>query len=717
MKTLPIVLSFVLFVSLMNFVSAAPFQMNVIPNSVSLCQCSSITPENVKVSIKNLYEYPDTYTFTMDVPEGWRYQIQLNAALNPGEEKELDLFLINIDCCVVPGTYTATLTAVSGLTGESVSKNIQIEILNCYDVELKTEKKYQRVCEERKEPAVYKVDVTNRGKFKETFELSSDKEWVVFSQNLVTLDSGETKTIKVTVQPPEDLRGMRTVNVYAKSTYSYAQDSETLAIDVQSCYNFTANLQPKTQSICLGESAGYTLVVGNLGSEPDTYKIYAPNWITLKANSISLGGNSAGETELLITPTEEGKRKFNLTVISTNNPDLSATVEGEIITEDCSGVDIAAEPVEIHTCKETPETVEFVVTVKNTGKIKDTFKLYASDGMLNGNKTFLKPGDSKDFVLTVNTMGLENPKIITVTVSDKKVSKNVSVRIVPETCYSAEVSIEPVNESVCLCSSASYRVTVKNTGKIKDNYTLMFESEFLNQTVPGFGLEAGESKTLTFGFNIPLRAKPGVYPVNVKLVSEHVLREANASLLIKEKEECYGVDIVLEEKVEGITTMAERKYLQECEAVTVPVTLKNWGPKNDTYTLVIEGPEWVYITPNVTNIESGKEETVYLYISPPFDSAGKYAVNITASSFYAKNTAQLKFEVVKNVTEVKAQTSVNASVSKNQTQTNISGAAQENITGLIIGTQGIGWKVLAVIVITLIIIIILVVRFIFLVKK
>jgi len=704
-------------VSLVGSVKAAAFDLNVVPDSVSLCQCSSITPENMKVSIRNLYEYPDTYTLSLEAPEGWRYQLQMNAALEPGEERELDLFLINIDCCVLPGTYTATLTAVSGMTGESISKDIKIEVLNCYDVDLKVEQKYQSVCAEKREPATYSVEVVNNGKFRETFQLSSDRDWVVFSQNTITLDSGESKTLEVIANPPEDLTGTHTITIYAKSTYSYAQASETLMMEVKSCYNFSARLEPKNQTICLGESAVFTLILGNLGIKSDTYKVFAPNWMVIEANQVSLGGNSVGETKLVAVPKEEGEREFDITVISTNVPELSKTIKGKLRVEDCSGVEITSEPGEIKVCREVPDTVEFVITVKNTGKVEDVFNLIATQGTLSTTKVFLEPEKSEDVVLSVDTEGINKTLEIVVTVSDRKISRNLTLKIIPETCFSAEMEVRPKDLSVCLCSSASFEVSVKNTGKLPDNFTLRFQSYFLNQTIPEFGLNPGESKTFTFGFNIPLRIDPGNYPIKAVAVSNHFVLEEEANLNIKEKGECYRVDMKAKEKVDGIKVVGGKKYLQECEAVTVPVSLRNSGLHNDTYNIWVNGPEWVYVTPTTLALSPGEEKEVYLYISPPFDSEGNYTINLTAKSFYTESKLKFEFSVVENATILEEV------IEENLTQENITGVLpgvnisqpEENITGLVVGKES-EWKILAVMLITLLIIIILLVRFVFLVR-
>jgi uncharacterized membrane protein len=161
---------------------------------------------------------------------------------------------------------------------------------------------------------------------------------------------------------------------------------------------------------------------------------------------------------------------------------------------------------------------------------------------------------------------------------------------------------------------------------------------------------------------------------------------------------CYNAEMKVED-----TKRIKPCTIEECEAVVLPVELKNTGEKPVFYNVSITGPDWVYMEPTSFGLESGETVTSYLYLSPEFGTEEKtYSVAIKATSEYIELTETIDLIVSENLTAPDQGVSLNVS---------------GGVTGQIVGGERPLWKTIIVAIIALVIIIILAVRFILLVRK
>ncbi len=691
-------------------VNASSFEFHVFPTYVSVCPCTAVTPQDIQMSIKNLYQYPDTYTFTLQAPSGWVSQIQLDAALDPGEEKAIDLFLVQPVCNTPPGTYTVTVTVTSGMTGEKESRDIVIEVLNCYDVDLYVSGPYrQEMCSETMTSLVYNMNIANNGKYVEELELSADKEWVTLSQRDVVVAPGEIKDIDVTVTPPENLRGVQKIYITARSKTSYVTDVEEIELVIKDCYNFDAQLVQKEVSACVKEPVTFNLILTNNGLENDSYTIFVPDWVIPSQQTVDVPPNQAREIELTVIPEQKGKLGFDISIYSSSDPQMSKTVHASLDVSECRGLAIIASPVSKDVCKDTTETFE--VSVKNTGSLEDKITLTTTLGTLDKESLIIEPGETKTVYLTVDAHDLEEGNysiIVKATSSNKDVFDEAEIDIKVINCYDASLQIIPERSEICSCSTTNYEVVLTNKGELKDTYTLRVMNYYLNYTRQ-VELSSGESKRFNFTITPPMGAQPGEYSLDAYAISEHTSVEAHAVLVLKPAEECYKLDM---------KPSKESVVVEICNATTIEVTLKNTGEKETAYNLSVSGPEWVSIEPNFIELQPGEEGIAYFYVTPPLGvETGAYTAGIHAESFHGSFHKNLAILVVSNITEYEESISEINKTEKEEEGVKLNATIGENITGLLVGEeQKPTWKLIAIAVITLTIIAILLVRFVFLVR-
>jgi uncharacterized membrane protein len=689
--------------------SAASFELGMEPSRVSVCPCSSVTPELVSVSVENLLGVADTYAFTMDVPAAWgqnQNRIELERAVGPGGSQKLDLFLINPGCGAVPGTHTVTVNAVSGQTGDTLSGVLEVEILKCYGVTLDVDESFKDICSEEPGYMEYELSVSNEGKFAETFSLTSATIWASFSDSDVTLEPGESASVNLILTPPEGLMGLQTVTARAgldRITAFEVSDEVSVQLNIEECFGFEAAIRPEIKSVCMGSAAEYKLILRNRGLE-DTYMITAPEFVQLSEEEVGLEAAETREITVSVTPEQEGRMPFEIQVTPGSNPEKSLPLVAYVDSAQCRGVAVILSPEQRTVC-EGLET-EYDVVVKNTGMVQETISLESSHGMLEKETLTLETGETEVTKLIIDTGEIgEMSADVVVTASSEDASDQSVASLSLETCYLSEFSITPGEGDVCAGSVARFSVSTRNTGELRDDYILTVQSDLLDSDIMReFSLEPGEDDSFEFSVAVDSDREEGEYQVSAALVSDGgQSAEASANLSVRPKETCYSV---------GLSNGGTHSVIIG-EAIAVPLMVSNMGELPDTYQLTFTGPEWLYISPESVEVAPGEEETAYLYISPSVESEpGAYVANVVASS--AETSGELEIPVI-------------ITISGNQTTVTVPGSGQPadlnvtigggNVTGLITAEESDAWRVVLVAAITLAIIIILVARFILLVKK
>jgi uncharacterized membrane protein len=675
---------------------AAGFELNLYPGKVSVCPCSAITPQHVTVSVNNLYHSADTYTFTLTPPAGWSSEIQDSLTLASGEEKSLDLFLINTGCSVQAGVYTAAVTAKSAATGESISKTLNMEVLLCRGIELTATEDYQDACFEEALPVEYGMMIKNMGKFEETFALSSPAAWAGFPEDEITLGAGETESFSVFLDPEGLQVGLHEAHVNArsldpKSPLYYTPATKKLGLEVKDCYDFSADIQPKENDVCFGESAAYAVMIENTGLREDTYLIYTPEWITSEETEVSLEPGQKAALDIEATPGSLGKLDVSVTVSSSGEPELSMKATASVVSRECRDVAVIVSPAEYEVCGGLPP-VSFTVSVKNTGATEDEYVITSTKGTLEKGSLALRPDETGTTGLEVDITGLEGEVSITVAASDGVVSDEATISMNVRDCYSANLTVTPSVQSICPYESVAYMITIENTGELPDAYVLRYGDE-----AESLELDSGEYQEFELVFLVPFE-EAGVYVVSAFADSDHVSISETAALNVKTMDSCYNAEIVAE-----ATNRIKPCTIDECDAVILPVEISNTGEKPASFSLFLEGPEWAYVEPMEFGLGPGESGVAYLYLSPGFGTEeDTYPVTIRAESEYIEVTEVIGIIVAENVTAGEPDVSLNVST---------------GITGAIVGGERPLWKTVVVAIIAVIIIIILAVRFILLVRK
>jgi uncharacterized membrane protein len=674
-------------------------------DSISVCPDSVIS--DIQVSIRNMGADTDTIKLTLDWPADLGF-IQPYVTLASGESKTVSPFWLTIPYNLNPGTYYAKITAESSLTKDKVTKEIEIDVMKCHSVALSVQDASKTSCRETEEPVTYDVNIRNDGKFTETFALSASVNWAEFSDSSVTLDAGESTDVSLVLTPPEGLpAGPNTVFVTARSTESYATASTSVEVTIDECFGFSVNLDPESQTTCLGEGKDYDLIITNTGQEEDEYSITVPDFVFPANDLVTVAPGESLAVKLSVVPEDLGIHTFDASVQSVRNAAAEAkTVSGIISVEECRGVAVIVAPSSLNICRGAEDAV-FTVSVKNTGSVSSTFELTSAFGELEYDSIDLEGGQSKTVTLTVGTSGLPPGElIIDVSAQDGPVKDTASVEINVEECYSVELSLQPDEVSVCQGASIPYTIKVKNTGKETDTYVLDYGIEEKEIT-----LQPEETQTISYTFDVPY-VDEGRYLFTVDLASDNgVVTSQSSEITMKASGDCYGV--VLEDGFGNV---------EVGKATALEINITNTGDQSDTFEVSVkDGPDWVFLEPTEISLGGKETGTIYLYMSPGFGTEmGEYTIDLNAKSGHSEAGLDIHVTVPEDVSEEPPETpsssgdgeniSINVTIpsSENETGTSVTGSAIEDRPF---------WKTAAVALIALIIVAILVLRFVLLLKK
>ncbi|NIO21819.1 MAG: hypothetical protein GTN76_14095 [Candidatus Aenigmarchaeota archaeon] len=663
--------------------AASDIYMVLESEEISGCPCTALSNS---LSVTNTGDTTDTFTFSLDLPGEWSGFIPPEKTLGIGESKDLT-FYITPPCFTAAGDYSVKVKAKTS-DGREFSEDVSVEVLTCHYVKIETDE-LKKTC--MGFPVDYEIRVTNLGKVSENFEVGVTTSWgeELLSASL-NIGSQKTETFDISISPSDV--GTHYITITAESKDSYAKDEKKVQLDVENCYDFSIDLQPKETLTCLGGSGKYVLLINNLGSEEDEYSIYAPEWVMLNQDLITVSPKTERSVGLFAYPKVEGKGTFEIKVVSSAYPETEKTLTGTVNTIECKDVAVVVSPSEESVCHGL--TKEFEVTVKNTGTITESFDLVSDVGLLEVNKVSLEAGEVQKVKLTVDSSGLDmGLNYITVTARSGEISDQNVVDLVVEDCYSLDFEVTPKEKEVCTGDEVVYTISLKNTGKFADEYTLEVDGE----TIGVVFITPDESKTVntTLAVRYPLQE---THDLTFKAVSKQKTFESVSTLIIKSKEECYSVELSSEEA-------DEVKMIEIGTGVSLPMKVKNTGSREDTYKLELQGPDWVHLSEEEISLKTGEEGDVYIYASPPYGvDDGVYTAVVKAVSDNAEKELSFKFGVGEVTgTEEPIPPTTNESVTGGPP------------TGLITGGETTG-KIILLGVITLFIIIILALKLVLFVK-
>ncbi len=404
---------------------------------------------------------------------------------------------------------------------------------------------------------------------------------------------------------------------------------------VENCHQTAIKVEPVSQAICACEERSMKLTITNNGNYLENYELSvegpASQWTKLSSKSITLAANSSTTVMAYVNTScnVAGKYEANF-VVKSKSEYGQANAKANFSVVSCYDYSISSNKTYYAICEAEKLTVP--IKIKNLGTRLNTYKI----NMEGPNWTKI---DQREITLANGTEGTFNliaeppyktqgnfTAFIEVMTDLGKVLKKYDISLQVSKCYDVSVTVEEDKDKMCNALSNTYAVAVRNTGKFVNTYDIILDApDWVTISKKRLTLNASKEEALVLDVHPPYNTKPLTYTIKIKAIDAISKAEAVDELNITtvSLEECYSP---------AISTKDDLVTVSKDSTATALFTIENKGTNDANYTVEISGTgtKFSQLNPGTLSLETGKAQTVYLYIAPPLDIAVQdYIVTVT----------------------------------------------------------------------------------------
>ncbi len=495
--------------------------------------------------------------------------------------------------------------------------------------------------------ALFTATVSGTGSFNVNYEGSAAVFATVVPQGF-TLNN-EQKNIFTYITPKQGTApGVYNLNLIVTSG---EKKSINYKVNINNCNQVSITGTPNKE-FCACNQETYEYNVLNSGDYEENYKLdvtgTGKEYVTLSEQQFKLRSKESKKIVVYYNAPcgTKGDYDFNLNVISTTST-ATANFNSKAKISSCYDFSLVPSKTFIGMCEHTIESVP--LSIENTADSENEFSLFLAGpafANLEKDSLVLKAKEKRDFNLVLNPdYKVEGDYNVNIKIKDKqgKTDKEQLIKVNVRACNDVIVNIEKKEDKVCNVNGKEYSVNIKNSGefekefKIEANYPWVTLDKQVVRLKPNgeenIKLKIVQTKDLTGEYEIKVKATA---LDSSKFSSEAILK---ASLL--DIKNCFIPKID-----------AKDLSLKPDTTSTLEVKITNNGVEKADYILSLTGKaaRFVQLNPSTLSVDSGKTETSYLYIAPPFNTdLGAYdaIINVKVSGSDTLDTKTLNIEVVK----------------------------------------------------------------------
>ena len=405
-------------------------------------------------------------------------------------------------------------------------------------------------------------------------------------------------------------------------------------------YGVNLTVDDETKTTDIGVNATYILTVTNTGNATDSFNLTYTNpdiasVVTLNKTQVTLVQSATETVSLNITNATVGIGTFRVNVTATSQNESNKTDYINTTTT------IAIYGVTLTVDNETKttdvgENATYILTVKNTGNVNDTFNLTctnqdnASVVGLNKTQVTLIPLATETVSLNVTnaTVGIGAFRVNVTASSLNGPNKTDYINTTTTIAiYGVNLTVDNETKTTDVGENATYILTVTNIGNADDSFNLTVTNQdnasvvALNKTQVMLSPSATEKVSLNVG-----NATIGTFRVNVTATSQgdDSSKSDFVNITTTVEEIHYGVNLTVDN---------ETKTTDVGENATYILTVTNTGNADDSFNLTVtnqDNANVVYLNKTQVTLTPSATETVSLNVGNAM--VGTFRVNVTATS-------------------------------------------------------------------------------------
>ncbi len=583
---------------------------------------------------------------------------QTSVSLASGASAEVVL-TVSGDSLAIAGKYDVVVAATSQ---DDDTKTAEITttttILPVYGVMLAGVGALTTETSDASEGVSYTLKVTSTGNTEDVIDLAASDEAATLNQTSVSLASGASAEVVLTVSGDSlAIAGKYDVVVAATSQGDDTKTAEiTTTTTITPVYGVTlagvGALTTETSDASKGVS--YTLKVTNNANTDDVINLTTSNDdATLSQTSVPLTSDGSTNITLTIPGTALATAgEYAVIVTATSQGDNTKTAEISTTTTilPVYGVTLAGVGALTTETSDASKGVSYTLKVTNTGNTEDVIDLAASDeaATLNQTSVSLASGASAEVVLTVSGDSLAiagKYDVVVAATSQDDDTKTAEITTTTTILPVYGVMLAGVGDLAAETSDASkgvsYTLTITNNGNTDDRIVLGSSAEVgIEGNVLGsfsqsddqvsmgqleIMLAAGASAEVTFTAAGDFFTKQGKYEIKVTATSQKDTTKTAEVTTTTTILPVYGVMLA------GISALTT-ETLDASEGVTYTLQVTNTGNTEDVIDLAASD-EAATLSQSSVPLASGDSTNITLAISgTALATAGEYVVKVTATS-------------------------------------------------------------------------------------
>jgi len=536
----------VLLAVLIPVVSAAS-EFEVRPVLTDQISCASETVLYI-LEVHNTGTATESYTVRLSGSASkWAVAAPGGFMLAPGKSESVYVY-VTPSIFALGGDYSIDVSIAGQLT-TSQNLKLNLEVSDCHAATLQSSRDSAEVCSAT--PATYDLVLENTGRFRENFELSllgNGAKYATLSDEIVTLNAGQSKNIQVFANPVGNAVGDFIITATAKSQNSRATASKKLLLKSNACYNYDITLDTNFISTCENSEVRIPVTVRNTGTADNTYNVIVagPRWAHAENSVLTIPSGSVGQTEIILVPEFGVKGTFDVDVRVKDS--LGETVESQKISakvDACHTFDLKVERTQDNLCPFASKTYE--VSLVNTGKFAENYAIEAIGAdFASVDRSFveLQQGQSTKLNLIIDPAGARagNYKIrVKAQAQSQSQSSNSEVLDLTvadmSACFGVQATSALTTIEVVAGEGALVPIIIENKGTETSSYNLEVSGSgatYAKLNPASITVESRKSKTVYMYVSVPDQTPQENYKITVsaRLQDGTVSSSTNVNVLV-----------------------------------------------------------------------------------------------------------------------------------------------------------------------------------------
>lgn len=558
----------------------------------------------------------------------WLSPVPEEFVLNAGECRQATIFMSS-DCYAEPGKYLSKIV-IKGDGTTKVECTMEINQGHIVDIAVTPQKQVKTQCES----ANYEINLTNNSRTKQAGETLSIRikglsaEWIDLEQTEVFVPTGESKAIKLKVNPPCDAKldaYAFTAEAVSKANpdFKYTDNAELTLTQGQSITITTE----KNYAECREENSTIKFKVKNNGKLADniTLSIDAPSWVSLNKAILSLGRGEEKEIELKISRNNEKTGNHEVKITAESQYNYSTYAKSTINLEDCYAISMEKESGPETAC--SVDKPEYVFNIENNGKkeIKLAFAISGIDSALDKTEAAIPAGKSTRLKAIFDISRIkEQKKDINFTVSAKSGYESIEKEFSIEAQNCHDLYFKLPQEKICREITGEQEIIVKNYGTKAENAEISLQPNWIALQTSTLSIGSGETKKIKITTTPPEHATDKEIVLSVQYGGKKT-EKSKAKINFGSQSYCFGLEVKAKEKVLDAA---------KCIGKTQEIRVTNTGAAAQNIELKTN-KDWIYFENNKMHLESNETKKAYFVIVPPIDiEKGAHTITILAKGQY-----------------------------------------------------------------------------------